>query len=344
MDTDENIGDYLSRIAPSIPMRQNPLSYSKGNPKNVFVKKSEFKEALQIKNKQVIKPHLVTNDLTDSTKKVDKPSTLISQITIASLETLPNLMQRKLPRETKYLTEKEKCTYRNTIHEAFHKRSFMEDYNFTLRPKLKYTTTAYKNIISNICEGKITQYSKDLSRFGNKKTLCLGLDDILIKISTNTEDCDASVPIYLNDEVLISNLSIKYRPFLFEFLDDMASKYELILYSSLNSYYINAIISKIPQLGKYFNHIFGEEFCVFSNIEYGVKFLDFLLSNRTIESIVLADKTIKTLPNFPHNFVPVQPFDEDKDDLELVKLGYSIDYIMQEKNSKNAIYDIIRKM
>eukprot|EP00826_Nyctotherus_ovalis_P015129 TRINITY_DN1426_c0_g1_i2.p1 TRINITY_DN1426_c0_g1~~TRINITY_DN1426_c0_g1_i2.p1 ORF type:complete len:168 (-),score=23.53 TRINITY_DN1426_c0_g1_i2:166-669(-) len=163
-------------------------------------------------------------------------------------------------------------------------------------------------------------------------------------VSTSPEKSDVQVPLFV-DEMLVGELFVQFRPFLFEFLNDISSKYELILYSSLNRVYVEAIIANVPKLGKYFAYIFGDDYCVFANLDYGVKCLDFLLDDRNLGDILLVDKTPKSLPHFPYNFLPAPIYGKDNlGDRRLITLGVAIDHIMTHKTVQEGVYDACKAM
>ena len=154
-------------------------------------------------------------------------------------------------------------------------------------------------------------------------------------------DADVEIPIYLDENTLVGTSYTKYRPFIFDFLDDMKEKYELILYTSLDSYYVHSILKFLEKDKVYFDYVFDKDFCVFTNMNYGVKCLDFLMENRTEENIILVDTTPKCLPKFADNFVPILPFENDDKDIELVKLAKIIDYIMKGENIQEEILNLV---
>ena len=151
------------------------------------------------------------------------------------------------------------------------------------------------------------------------------------------EGADKKVPIYY-DTTLITEFSLHYRPGLIEFLEDMKTKYELIIYSSLNKTYVDAIVRCIEENEKYFEYIFGEDFCIFANISYGVKCLDFLFGNRTKDDIILVDTTAKSLPFYSDNFVPIPSYCAiNAKDYELAKLASLLDLMIAEPSIPKAI-------
>jgi len=136
----------------------------------------------------------------------------------------------------------------------------------------------------------------------------------------------------------IVELSIKYRPFLYEFLDDVSQKYELILYSTFNSQYVRAIADVIERKKKYFVHVFHDEFCLFANISSGMKCIDFLMGKRSAKDIIVVDTIAVTCPLTPENYVPIERFmGDDVADNELIKLARVLDELAEVKDIRQTI-------
>lgn len=223
------------------------------------------------------------------------------------------------------------------IENIFLAKEYRSDYEQNIKPKPAYVTDAYKKKAASFYG--CTKFSKNLDKFSDKKTLVLSLESVLMLISTmNDESADVTVPVYINGGILVTELYIHFRPYLFEFLSDMKSKYELILYSALNSAQVNSIVQTLERDERFFEYVFCEEYCIFANLTYGVKCLDFLLSNRTLQDIILVDTTVKCLPSYTDNFIPIQPYTiKNPMDTELIHLAIAIDKIMSYPDVQEGI-------
>lgn len=162
---------------------------------------------------------------------------------------------------------------------------------------------------------------------------------MLAKISFYAKpNADEIITLKHNEEGEVQELSLDYRPFLFEFLDDMNSKYELIIYSRLNQNYTNAIVDIIHRKKKYFSYVFYDTFCLFANISSGVKCIDFLYGNRTDSDIVAVDISDIQVPFNEDNFVSISRLDEnDFEDQGLVKLAKLLDVLYEKSDVKSEI-------
>ena len=241
-----------------------------------------------------------------------------------------------------YLYEgiKSKYTAIEYAKQAFSDQAYQSELKANIIPKPPYALQAYKGKLSAFTADIKRKYAKNMAVNANKKTLCLGLQHVLMMISTfGTERADAIIPIYPDGcESAIGELTVAYRPYLKDFLDDMKSKYELILYSSFSNTYIKPIIGILEREEKYFDYRFDETFCIFANISYGVKCIDFLLHNRSPADIIVIDTNVNTLPLSVNNFIPILYYQgNEKDDTELVKLAVLLDELAKVKDVREGI-------
>lgn len=137
---------------------------------------------------------------------------------------------------------------------------------------------------------------------------------------------------------LVTQFSLNYRPYLMDFLEKVKEKYEIIIYTYLNSTYTKSILDVIEKKKKYFAYRLSEEYCVFANLYYGEKFLDFLLETRNPSDIILIDKTINCLPAFPDNIIPIPIYNGNKgEDCELAKLSAALYYLADSIDIRDGI-------
>ena len=122
----------------------------------------------------------------------------------------------------------------------------------------------------------ITPY---ITNINNKKyTLIMSLDDTIIHFKTNT---------------IINNKGImQIRPGLIEFFQNIKSYYEIIIFSSSNKKYTDAIIDSIDDKNKYIDYRLYQEHCIIINDDF-VK--DLSKIGRPIDKMAIVD-------NIPQNY------------------------------------------
>ena len=115
-----------------------------------------------------------------------------------------------------------------------------------------------------------------LSKRKKKFTLILSIDETLVHLQQiNNNQC-----------------SLKLRPHLIEFLENMKPYYELILFTSKSKFYTDPIISIIQRNKIYFDFIFYREHCIIIGNDY-VK--DLTRIGRPLDSTIIID-------NIPQHF------------------------------------------
>lgn len=226
---------------------------------------------------------------------------------------------------------------------------YKADIAVNLEPKPAYTMQAYKYKLEGFTPEIQQKYAKDMKTYLgifyfainqiDKKTLCLDLNNVLMTISMYADEtADEIIHIPKENSLPPADLSICYRPFLFDFLKNMHQHFELILYSSFNSACLKAIAKSIEKEEKYFSYLFSEEFCVFSNISNSIKCLDFLLGNRNPSNIIFIENSAISFPLSSDNVVPISIFQgKGIPDIELIKLGCILEALKEEKDIPEAI-------
>ena len=185
------------------------------------------------------------------------------------------------------------------------------------------------------------QYIIRYEYYIGKKTLCIDVKNILMNIYVyNAGNADAVLPVKSGT----GELSIHLRPYAYDFLDDMRTKFELILYSSLSSEYLDAVLGYLEKQKKYFVHRFDESYCLFANISYAIKCADFLLENRTLENTIFVDSSVKAFPLSADNIVPISRYEEGEatKDIELVKLASILDLLAKEEGDVRTAINLYR--
>ena len=171
-----------------------------------------------------------------------------------------------------------------------------------------------------------------------KKTLCLGLQSVLMSVSTFAAESADEIVQVQKTGAPASELAISYRPYVYDFLEDMKTKYELVVYSSFSNEYLQAAVDALEKKQRYFFHRFCDEFCLFANIAYSVKCLDFLYANRSPADVIVVDNSPKALPLSPDNFLPINFYDGKQTlDSELPKLALVLDQLASVDDVRVAL-------
>ena len=150
-------------------------------------------------------------------------------------------------------------------------------------------------------------------------TLVLDLDETLISFQTDIDDETKGL--------------LKFRPFLYEFLEKMINYYELIIFTSATQDYAEPIIETIDKNNKYFDYILCRQHTIVVNNDF-VK--DISLIGRDLKKMIIVDNMPQNFRKQKENGIFIKPFwGEDNYDCALNNLGEIL-----EKMAVNFNYDL----
>ena len=192
------------------------------------------------------------------------------------------------------------------------------NYNFTEFKNFFYLFLSHKNekngvrdSLSKKRRSKVNKnMDKNISKYAilspiknkYKYTLILDLDETLI---------------YLQNKDL--NKKLNLRPNIHEFLHEMKSIYELVLFSENSKNYVGPILDIIQQKEKYFEYILCNEFITFD--KYGQEIKDLNLLGRDLKNIIVVDNMKQYYKN-TDNLICIKSFfgdiNNDKRTLKLL--------------------------
>ena len=176
---------------------------------------------------------------------------------------------------------------------------------------------------------KISNSFNLLNNDKNKKTLILDLDETLIHSDLDLEYKNHIITLFFDSEEEgeeEKNIPIPLilRPKLFDFLNYVKEKYELIIFTASQKNYADKIIDYIEKDQKYFSLRLYREHCIF--IKPGLYIKDLrIFKNRDLKNIILIDNSIFSFAQQLNNGILVTSFYNDEDDCFLINLK---DYLM----------------
>jgi len=150
-------------------------------------------------------------------------------------------------------------------------------------------------------------------------TLVLDLDETLISFQTDIDDETKGL--------------LKFRPFLYEFLEKMMNYYELIIFTSATQDYAEPIIETIEKNGKYFDYVLCRQHTIVVDNDF-VK--DISLIGRDLKKMIIVDNMPQNFRKQKENGIFIKPFwGEDIYDCALNNLGEIL-----ESMAINYSYDL----
>ena len=183
---------------------------------------------------------------------------------------------------------------------------------------------------SNIDNNKNKYFLPEIK--GDKKySLILDLEDTLIHSQRDFN---------LRKKINICNISKKliiFRPYLFEFLEEMHSIFELILFSSNTQEYVNPILNLIQKNKKYFEHVLYRHHITLDEEGNNVKNLKLL--GRDLKNIIIIDDISRYFKLQKDNGINIKPFygNSKKDGNTLKKLADVLKKIIKDVEESNDI-------
>ncbi len=126
------------------------------------------------------------------------------------------------------------------------------------------------------------------------------------------------------------------RPNLFEFLNYVYDKFELIIFTASHKNYADKIIDYIEKDKKYFSLRLYRQHCIF--IKPGIYIKDLrIFKNRDLKDIILIDNSIFSFSNQLSNGILITSFYNDKEDDFLLSLKDYLEYFIEDCDDVRTI-------
>ena len=198
--------------------------------------------------------------------------------------------------------------------------------------QLAFTPTNHTKISENK-KMLLPQKSKE---FLNKKTLILDLDETLVHSSF--------VPFENNDIVLnvefegmLYNIYVLIRPGAIDFIKKVAKLYEVIIFTASISKYALPLID-ILDSDNNIQYKLTREHCTFLN---GIYIKELKKLNRDLNDLIILDNSPLAYSFDIDNGLPIKAWYEDKNDNELDKVYFILEFLSKVKDARNFIKRIV---
>ena len=124
--------------------------------------------------------------------------------------------------------------------------------------------------------------------------------------------------------------TLRARPYLFGFLEEVGHYYELIIWSSTNEAYANSLIDAVEYEKKYFDYVLYREHSIIIGNDF-VK--DLTRVGRDLDKIIIIDDMPQNFRLQKENGITIKPFyGDDFDDSALYELVPILKHIAEERN------------
>lgn len=153
--------------------------------------------------------------------------------------------------------------------------------------------------------------------------LVLDLDETLVHcLKPGAESLDSTIETgYFNDSKQWIGLRINVRPFVREFLEELASFFVIYVYTASEAQYAKSVVRLIDPQRRFIRRVFDRRFCCVTQKGYVVKDLRIFGREHKVKQILLVDNSSYCFFPQLRNGIPVIPFESFQGDKELIDLG-----------------------
>jgi len=174
-------------------------------------------------------------------------------------------------------------------------------------------------------------------------TLVLDLDETLVHCTVEqTPDADLTFPVVFHGMEYI--VHVKLRPHVFEFLEKICNKFEVVVFTASQKVYADELLNRIDPEGKYIQHRLFRESCL--AVE-GNFLKDLNVLGRDMSKMVLVDNSPHAFGYQVDNGIPIESWFDDPTDTELLKLEkylQTLHTVSDVRSSVRQTFETYRKV
>jgi len=180
---------------------------------------------------------------------------------------------------------------------------------------------------------RLTRHSR------KKKTLVLDLDETLVHstLDGSTNESDFVFPV---DSGLMTHLvSVRKRPYLHEFLSQVAKLYEVVVFTASQQIYAEQLLDIVDPDSKYIQHRVYRDSCV---VWEGNYLKDLTVLGRDLSQTIIIDNSPQAFGFQLENGVPIESWYDDDNDTALLQLIPFLEQLIHVEDVRPVIGEKFR--
>jgi RNA polymerase II subunit A small phosphatase-like protein len=171
----------------------------------------------------------------------------------------------------------------------------------------------------------------------NKKTLILDLDETLVHSALKPFCSKSDFVLNIPFEKKTQTIYVLVRPYVDEFLTQMAKVYELVIFTASIPDYANPLLNKLDPLHKISYRLFREH-CTQSN-HFFIK--DLSKVNRSLKDMIIIDNNPISFICNKDNGIPILTWHNNQSDCELKKMIPFLEYLSKVDDVRDVIKKVV---
>lgn len=156
--------------------------------------------------------------------------------------------------------------------------------------------------------------------FTKEKVLILDLNETLVRVDLPKSDNEIGNKISFFEESRLVRLSVQFRPYLIDFLENLSKLYEIHIFTAASEVYTEKIAEVIDPEGKFISKIHSRNQCLETKSGLFIKDLR-ILKVRELKDIIIVDNFVHSFAYQLDNGIPLLPWNGNLLDTELPLLA-----------------------